>query len=282
MTIRMRPAEGGLGVALCLSQPPDLTALSLLLEASNIFEPDAIPVANPHRSKAGLRRSADGVADSRRACRLSFMTGPGTAAPNIVTLPTAGFEQRAVALMGGDMVASGLSAVLIANRAPLLRFLRARGAGEDAEDILQELWLKVERLAAEGPIADPRAYLFRMADNLMHDRVRASMRRGHREQAWSEAGYDPAGRDETPSPERALAARQKLRRVELALATLGERSQSIFRRFRIDGVTQSRIAQEEGISVSAVEKHLQRAYRVVAALAGEEDEAAPVSRSRTR
>jgi len=177
------------------------------------------------------------------------------------------------------MIASGLSAVLIANRAPLLRFLRARGAGDDSEDVLQELWLKVERLEAEGPIADPRAYLFRMADNLMHDRVRANMRRTNREHAWTETGFDPAGRDETPSAEQALLARQRLRRVELALATLGERTQRIFRRFRVEGVNQSRIAEEEGISVSAIEKHLQRAYRVVAALADEADEVPPQMRS---
>ena len=212
----------------------------------------------------------------------AIMTRPAPVASTIIALPRAHYAARASALMSDVMVSSGLSAVLIANRAPLLRFLRARGAGEDAEDIFQELWLKVERLVPEGPIADPRAYLFRMADNLMHDRVRASMRRAHRERAWSETGYDPAGRDEAPSPERALEARERLQRVELALATLGERSQSIFRRFRIDGITQSRIAQEEGISVSAVEKHLQRAYRLVAAVAGEEDEIAPPSRSSTR
>lgn len=199
---------------------------------------------------------------------------------NIAALPARGYECGADGRMGFRMIASGLSAVLIANRSPLLRFLRARGAGEDAEDILQELWLKIDRLEAEGPIADPRAYLFRMADNLMHDRVRASMRRTGREQAWTEAGFDPAGQDETPSAERTLLARQRLRRVEMALATLGERTQAIFRRFRLEGVAQGRIAQEEGISVSAVEKHLQRAYRVVATLVDEDVEAAPSSRSR--
>ena len=191
---------------------------------------------------------------------------------NIVPLPGGDYESHADRRMGFSMVASGLSAVLVANRGAILRFLRARGAGEDAEDILQELWLKIDRLEAEGPIADPRAYLFRMADNLMHDRVRASMRRSNREQAWTEAGFDPAGHDETPSAERTLVARQRLRRVEMALATLGERTQIIFRRFRLEGITQSRIAQEEGISVSAVEKHLQRAYRVVATLVDEDDD----------
>ena len=197
---------------------------------------------------------------------------------NIVPLSGDGYDGGADQRMDFRMIASGLSAVLIANRAPLLRFLRARGAGDESEDILQELWLKVDRLEPEGPIADPRAYLFRMADNLMHDRVRASMRRSNREHAWSEAGFDPAGQDETPSAERTLLARQRLRRVELALATLGERTQAIFRRFRVEGVSQSRIAQEEGVSVSAVEKHLQRAYRVVAALVDESDEAPPQSR----
>lgn len=209
------------------------------------------------------------------------MTNPNALQPNIVALPGAAYGGHVQGRMGLQMVASGLSAVLIANRGPLLRFLRARGAGDDAEDIMQELWLKVDRLEADGPIADARAYLFRMADNLMHDRVRASMRRSNREQSWSETGYDVTGQDETPSAERALAARQRLRRVELALATLGERSQAIFRRFRIEGVSQSRIAQEEGISVSAVEKHLQRAYRLVATLIDDDDAAPPMSGAHT-
>ena len=200
-------------------------------------------------------------------------------ADNIVALPAARYDCGAKGRVGLEMVASWLSAVLIAHRAALLRFLRARGAGEDADDIMQELWLKVDRMEAAGPIADPRAYLFRMADNLMHDRVRANVRRSNRELAWGETGYDAGGQDEAPSVERALAARQRLRQVERALATLGERTQVIFRRFRIDGVTQSRIAQEEGISLSAVEKHLQRAYRTVAALVDQEEGEQP-SRSR--
>src|SRR4051812_42918627 len=38
---------------------------------------------------------------------------------------------------------NGLGAVLLANRDKLLRFLRAHGAGDAADDLLQELWIRV-------------------------------------------------------------------------------------------------------------------------------------------
>ena len=48
------------------------------------------------------------------------------------------------------------------------------------------------------------------------------------------------------------------------LDALPERTRTIFRRFRIDGEPQRLIADELGISVSAVEKHLARAYQAIA------------------
>jgi RNA polymerase sigma-70 factor (ECF subfamily) len=49
------------------------------------------------------------------------------------------------------------------------------------------------------------------------------------------------------------------------LRSLGERTDYIFRRHRVEGIPQRDIAAELGISLSAVEKHLQRAYRAVQA-----------------
>jgi len=46
---------------------------------------------------------------------------------------------------------------------------------------------------------------------------------------------------------------------------LPERTRTIFRRFRLDGEPQRQIAADLGISVSAIEKHLTRAYEAVAA-----------------
>jgi RNA polymerase sigma-70 factor (ECF subfamily) len=75
---------------------------------------------------------------------------------------------------------AGLEAIFIANRVALLRFLRARGAGDDAEDLLQELWLRI-RNAPSGPIDQPLPYLMRAANNLMLDRHRGRVRARQRD-----------------------------------------------------------------------------------------------------
>lgn len=155
----------------------------------------------------------------------------------------------------------GLEAVFLDNRPALLRFLRARGAGDVAEDLLQELWIKASA-GASGPIAEPLAYLYRTANNLMLDRRRAEMRGARRDGLWSETGDDTA----PPDGEDRLIARERLEQVRRTLAELGERTDAIFRRYRLDGRSQRDIAAEFGISLSAVEKHLQKAYRALAEL----------------
>ena len=167
----------------------------------------------------------------------------------------------------GEMNDGGLEAVLLSNRAALLRFIRARGGPSDAEDLFQELWLKLSAIPPAGPIADPLAYIYKIADNMMHDRRRATLRRERRETHWTEAeaGMTP-GVSAAPSAERILSARHELAQVERVLAELGQRTDYIFRRFRVDGASQKVIANEQGISLSAVEKHLQRAYRAIVML----------------
>ena len=68
---------------------------------------------------------------------------------------------------------------------------------------------------------------------------------------------------DVPSGERVLIARERLAMAEEALKAIGERTEQVFRRYRVDGVTQRDIADELGISLSSVEKHLQKAYRAL-------------------
>ena len=159
---------------------------------------------------------------------------------------------------------SGLKAVFLSERRMLLRLLASRlRDSELAEEVLQDLWIKLESLPS-GPIADPAAYLYRMANNLAFDRRRSEVRRSAREGVWLESRDDVEHAD----AERTLIARERLEELKAALAALPERTSMIFRRYRIDGVPRRDIAIEEGISVSAVEKHLQRAYRAIHELGG--------------
>ncbi|MFS0773434.1 RNA polymerase sigma factor [Sphingomonas sp. 1P08PE] len=152
---------------------------------------------------------------------------------------------------------TGIEAVFLANRDKLVRFLLARGAGDAAEDLVHDLWLKVAG-RMEGPIGNPLAYLFRAADTLMIDRYRARRQAERRDQAWSDQLVD-----EEPSVDRAVAARQEAAVVAAALAALGTRKETVFRRVRIDGVAQRVVAAELGISISTVESDLRLACRAL-------------------
>lgn len=163
-----------------------------------------------------------------------------------------------------DIAVTGLQAAVLTYRAELLRFLTARRApADEAEDILQDLYLKAGTLDSR-PVAQPRAYLYKITANLLFDRRRTAAHRANRERLWTEAQLGPDSEiDDRPSAEQELAAREELRIVAQAVATLPARTAEILRRYRIDGDGQRDIAADLGISLSAVEKHLQRAYRVV-------------------
>lgn len=160
----------------------------------------------------------------------------------------------------------GLEAVYLAHRPALLRFLRARGAGDAAEDLVQELWVRVAR-ASPGPIADPLGYLYRAANNLMISRHRSAERTVRRDESWNEAISEGAA----DTGEMAIAARQEIAHAEQRLRALGGRVLRVFVMFRVDGLPQREIAGALGVSLSSVEKDLQRAYRALADLRSEID-----------
>jgi RNA polymerase sigma-70 factor (ECF subfamily) len=142
----------------------------------------------------------------------------------------------------------------------LLRLLAARlGNRDDAEDALQDMWLRIDQLS-DQPVAQPAAFLYRVAANLATDRRIAAGRRGAREAGWLDVQPDA---DEHPDAERALIARDQWREVEGALADMPERMATALHLFRIEELSQREIAGHLGISVSGVEKLLQRAYRKI-------------------
>ena len=166
---------------------------------------------------------------------------------------------------------SGLEAAFLENREKLLHFLRARGAGDAAEDLVQEVWVKITS-SKPGPVAAPLSYLFRTADMLMIDRFRSVRQAEKRDQAWSALNSGEGGVSPDPSAERRVGAAQEAARVLAMLDVLGPRVADVFRRHRVDGLPQKDVAQQFGVSLSTVESDLRTAYRALAAWKERRDE----------
>jgi RNA polymerase sigma factor (sigma-70 family) len=168
----------------------------------------------------------------------------------------------------------GLKAYLLRERPALLRLLVARlGSREEAEDVVQELWLRLSTMSST-PIAQPGGYLFRMANNIATDRRRSAVAGARREQDWIETHGAVDGIE--PSVEAGMLASERLRQIDSVIGALPERTARIFRLYRYEEMPRRAVADLVGISVSAVEKHLQTAYRAIHGLvAADGDEREP-------
>lgn len=186
--------------------------------------------------------------------------GPDGVRPMLARQQNMAFQSKQSMTQASDRtdVVQGIEGVLLANRERIVRFLAVRGAGEAAEDLFQDLWMRLTERRM-GPVADPLSYVMRAANNLMLDRYRSGRQSQLRDKAWSDVTDAPG-----PSAERMLISREQLSIVEEAISRTGERPARIFRRFRIDGVQQREIASEMGVSLSTVEADLRKVYAAIA------------------
>jgi len=177
------------------------------------------------------------------------------------------------------MTNSGLYEAFLGMRPALHRYLLRRGAREDeAEDVLQDVSLTLSS-GKTGPVGEVGGYLYRMTTNHFLLHRRSAGRRARREEDWVDAhAGDPPDLDEQPSAETSLIAREQLAVLQSIIDRLPERTRTIFRRFRLDGETRPIIAADLGISVSAVEKHLARAYEAITTVRLRLDEDKPLPR----
>jgi RNA polymerase sigma-70 factor (ECF subfamily) len=149
-----------------------------------------------------------------------------------------------------------LLAVFVEQRDALTRFLARRlGNGAAAEDLAQEAWLRITDGGGTA-IADPRAYLFRIAANLAIDYQRRERRR-RLSAAEIEALLDIP--DDAPDAVSTVVARDELAALQQALAELPARRRTIFLAARLGNQTHREIAARHGVSTRAVEINVQRA-----------------------
>lgn len=147
-------------------------------------------------------------------------------------------------------------------RGPLMSyFLRRVRDPAEAEDLTQDVFIKLLGAAERGEIEDAEALVFITAGNLLKDRGRKSIRRGAADLGIDQALVGELTREfvEDRSPERVLLARESFAEVLAALNELGERTRDIYVLFRLENMKQKDIAALFGIARSTVEKEVMKA-----------------------
>ncbi|MEO1220416.1 MAG: RNA polymerase sigma factor [Pseudomonadota bacterium] len=158
-----------------------------------------------------------------------------------------------------------LADVLEAEHPRFMRFLVARTRDPDlAEDFLQDARAKLLSDRGDRQVGNPIPYIFQLLANLVEDHRRSERARAQRGREWGDRGegLEPDRADHV-TPEQNAAGRDMLDKTIEALGELPDKTRAIFLAYRIEGRGQKQIAKDHGLSLSAVEKHLQRAYRAV-------------------
>lgn len=126
----------------------------------------------------------------------------------------------------------------------------------EAEDLLQDTFLRVTQREASEGVAHFEGYLYRTAESVLADRYRR--RRVRRADAHVSLEPDEHRAEEADAL-RALLAREKLRAVSASLMTLPERTRAVFVLRRLEGLRYGEIATRLKVSLSTVEKDMARA-----------------------
>lgn len=138
--------------------------------------------------------------------------------------------------------------VYVAHRASLVDYARAiTGSRAQAEDAVQDAWLRFSRSMAAGGVRDPVQYLFRIVRNLALDRRRRLLR--DRSRFDTDLAQAETLADERPTQEAAILARSELDLVLKAMAELPPRTRTALEMHRFAGKTLTEIATHLGVSV---------------------------------
>lgn len=124
------------------------------------------------------------------------------------------------------------------------------GSRAQAEDLVQEAWLRFDDASRGRLLEDAKGYLYRIVRNLALDQHRRATRENRlitRDDVKQAAETRP---DEIPTPEAVALYRDEIRCVAEAMAELPERTRIAFEMHRVGGATLKEIAAFLDISVS--------------------------------
>jgi RNA polymerase sigma factor (sigma-70 family) len=157
-----------------------------------------------------------------------------------------------VAFVGGQ---------ILPHEADVRSWLRRSGSyPADIDDIVQETYCRLAAMDSLTHIANGRAYFFRTARNIAIEKIRRA--RIVRIDCVTEIDALNVVDDE-PSPERIVAGRRELARVQQLIEGLPERCRQIFTLRRIHGVSQRDVAARLGVTENVVETQAMRGLRLI-------------------
>ena len=153
-------------------------------------------------------------------------------------------------------------------RANLIRFFAGRlRSMAEADDLIQDLYLKVSALERNEPGQQvSSALLYRMAENLMIDRLRSRARAAARDEHWRRDHttlMDGVPTSEEPNADDVVAGRQRFAQLTRAVATLPPQTRRAFQLHKLEGWSHADTATAMGMSTSAVEKHISAAMKAL-------------------
>lgn len=141
----------------------------------------------------------------------------------------------------------------------LLKLLRRRGRSqEDAEDLIQEAFLRLTEYCRTTEVRSQAGFLQRTVINLAIDRYRIESRHPCAGQPVEELAEVLPLVDSGPAPDEVLDAQQRLNEVRRLLGEIGPRARDIYLACRA-GYRYEELAAAFGVSVSTVEKSVARA-----------------------
>jgi RNA polymerase sigma-70 factor (ECF subfamily) len=150
----------------------------------------------------------------------------------------------------------------------LLQFFKRRVRDQsEAEDLTQEVFVRLLRRGDISALADLRGYLFETASSVLMDRARK--RRSHLSD--QHVPFDPTVHGNVDfASDHVLIGQETLTRASRALLELPDRARTIFVLRRLEGLRYQDIALRLGISVSLVEKQMALAVAYLTQRMGEE------------
>ena len=145
----------------------------------------------------------------------------------------------------------------------LVGYLRANlRCDEDAQDLAQEVYLRIARHSNISEIQSLKAFVFTIAKNLLRDNSR---RCATRLSACSISADDVILAAAGSDPFQQLEADERLQRLEAIVAGLIPACREAYILNRTYSLTYADIADHMQISVSMVEKHISAALRLLRA-----------------